>query len=304
MNKYEIDEILNLAIMSKTPYIIVEGVDDIHIYEAIAKSANTICEIYAVDMIEGLAGGNDGVIEAMQIVEALNLPAGKLVEQFMMGIIDRDARFYRNEIPNSPSIFSLSYYSIESHFVSKFTIKPTIDQLTRISVLDEIDIDSIYIEIGRRLFDAYYFSLDALKNAVDPTYQSIIGYSSNIGRRKDANTVSKLQARKHDLDIFAVVHNISSSVESMRKFVKGKWLLTAFVEEMFVEIEGLVKKCKGSAIKQCRMCELDNAAPCLYQLRGGVTKNSTYSTIQDFVHIPDFDYLREALKAVEATAKA
>lgn len=39
MNKFEADEILNLAMMEKTPYIIVEGADDIRVYEEISGTA-------------------------------------------------------------------------------------------------------------------------------------------------------------------------------------------------------------------------------------------------------------------------
>lgn len=304
MNKFEADEILNLAIMSKTPYVIVEGVDDIKIYEEIAKSTGVLCEIYSVEQLEGLAGGNDGVIEAIGIVESLNMPAGKYSNQFVMGVIDRDARYYRNEMPTLVSIFSLRSYSIESHFVSKFSIKPAVDRLTRISSRDEIDVDSIYSRVEGSVFDVYYFSLDALKNAVDPSYQSVVGFSSKAGRRKDPNTVAALHSRKVDLDAFATTLHLASDIESLRKFVKGKWLLTAYAEELFDEFEQLVAKCKNLSIKQCSMCELDNSAPCLYQLKDGFNKNSLYSILKDFVNIPDFDYIREAFKSLAETAAA
>ncbi len=290
MNKFEADEILNLAMMEKTPYIIVEGADDIRVYEEISGTAGVFCEIYSVEMLEGLSGGNDGVIEAMRIIESLNMPQGKSADQFVMGVIDCDARYYRNEMPALGTIFSLRTYSIESHFVSKFSIRPSINRLTRISSRDEINVDSIYSKVEEKIFDVYYFSLDALKKAVDPNYQSVVGFSSSPGRRRDVNTVAELRSRKVDLDAFAATLNLTSDIESLRKFVKGKWLLTAYAEELFKEIEQLVANCKASKIKQCSMCERDNSAPCLYQLREGLNKNSLYSILMDFVDIPDFDY--------------
>lgn len=304
MNKYEADEILNLAIMSKTPYIVVEGVDDIRIYEDIANSANVACEVYSVDMLEGLSGGNDGVIEAMEIIESLNMPIGKSAKDFVMGVIDRDSRYFRGEMPVLASVFSLNTYSLESHFVSSFTIKPSIDRLTRISVTDEIDVNAIYLRVEANIFDVYYFSLEALRNAIDPNYQSIVGFSASAGRRKDTNTIAQLQSIKDDLDNFAAGLHLTSDIDSLRKFVKGKWLLTAYAEELFYEIEQLVTKCKASAIKQCRMCELDHKAPCLYQLRGGLNKNSLYSILKDFIEIPDFDYIKDAFKSLSDTATA
>lgn len=302
MNKYEPDEILNLAIMSKTPYVIVEGVDDIRIYEEISRTAGVQCEIYSVEMLEGIAGGNDGVIEAMGVVESLNMPNGKSANQFIIGIIDSDARCYRNEMPVLASIFALRAYSIESHFVSEYAIKPSIDRLTRISLRDEVDVKSIYREIESNISDIYYFSLDALKNAVDPGYSSIVGFSASAGRRRDQNTISALQARIDNLDAFADVFGLTRDIESLKKFVKGKWLLTAFSEELFKEISQLVAKCKGLAVKQCSMCELDSSAPCLYQLRDGLGKNSLYSILKDFVDMPDFDYIRDKFRLLAATA--
>lgn len=302
MSKYEADELLNLAIMEKIPYIIVEGVDDIKIYEEIANSANVHCEVYSVQMLEGLAGGNDGVIDAIEIIESLAMPNGKSADNFVMGIIDRDARYYRNEMPALDSIFTLDSYSIESHFVSKYSINLSINRLTKKSSRDEIDMDLIYSNLERNIFDVYYFSLDALKNAVDPSYQSIVGFSSNLGRRKDAHTVAQLLSRKADLDAFASTFALASDIDSLKKFVKGKWLLTAYAEELFKEIEQLVAKCKSLQIKQCCMCELDNSAPCLYQLKSGLNKNSLYSILKDFIGVPDFDYIRNAFKTLAIKA--
>lgn len=302
MNKYEVDEILNLAIMSKTPYVIVEGVDDIRIYEEISKSAGVACEIYSVEMLDGLAGGNDGVIAAVETMESLPMPPGKAVNQFVTGVIDCDARYFRNEMPAFSSIFSLRAYSIESHFVSRFSVKPAINRVTRISSRDEIDVESIYFRVEQSMSNLYYFALDALKNAVDPSYNSIIGFSTKPGRRRDANTIAELHARKDGLDEFAENFHLNGSIDSLRKFVKGKWLLTAFSEELFCEIEQLVAKCKSLSIKQCSMCERDNLSPCLFQLRDGLNKNSLYSILVDFVDVPDFDYIRDKFRSLAVTA--
>ncbi|GJI92761.1 DUF4435 domain-containing protein [Duganella hordei] len=304
MDKYEPDEILNLAIMSKIPYFIVEGVDDINVYEEIAKSVQVECEIYSVEMLDGLAGGNDGVVQAMQILDALPMTAGQTVQNYVMGILDRDARFYRNEMPNLASIFCLKLYSLESHFVSKSTIKPTIDLLTRNSVDDEIDIDEIFAAVEYGMSDIYYFSLDALRKSVDPTYQSIVSYSSGVGRRKDANTMNVIFNRKDDLDIFAAQLNLNSKVYSMREFVKGKWLLTAFSEELYKEIEKLTIKCKSSTIKQCRMCELDVDSPCLFQVHDGYNKNILYPILQRFFEIPDLQYIKDKIISIRDSAMA
>ena len=222
MNRFEADELLNSAIMEKIPYIVVEGVEDIHIYEEIAKSAGLVCEVYSVEMIEGLAGGNDGVIEAMNLIQSLPMSEDKSADQYVMGVIDSDARYFRNEMPALNSIFRLNLYSIESHFVSISSIKPAINRVTRISSKESIDADAIYSAVEKNIFDVFYFSLDALKNAINPDYKSVVGFSSNPGRRKDLNTISQLNDRKIDLDEFASFFSFKPNVESYRKFVKGK----------------------------------------------------------------------------------
>ena len=302
MEQYEVDEILNMAIMSKTPYFIVEGVDDICIYEEIAKSVSMNCEVYSVEMISGLSGGNDGVVKAMTSLNELIMAEGKKVENYVLGIVDRDIRSYRNEMPTLPSIFTLNFYSIESHFASKSVIRPSIDRLTRISNRDEIDIESLFAKIEQELRDTYYFSLEALKKAIDPAYPALITYSCSIGRRKDGNTITYLGTVKNDLDVFAANLYITPDIESMRAFVKGKWLLTAFSDALFKEIEGLVVACKSLLIGQCRICRLNNNSPCLYQLKDGLNKNSLFSLLKDFIDIPEINYIRDAMKAVNATA--
>lgn len=300
--KYEADELLNLALMSKTPYIIVEGVDDIHVYESIAESVAVACEIYSVDMLEGLTGGSDGVIQALTDIQSISMPTGKTVENYITGVIDRDTRYFRGSMPALASLFVLDFYSIESHFVSKSAIKPCIDKVTRISSSDKVDIDRIFSVVEAGMGDLFYFSLDALRGAIDPGYDSVVGYSSNAGRRKDLNTATDLSKRKVDLDEFATTWRLTSEIRSMREFAKGKWLLMAYAEELFGAICQLTSKCKNKAIWQCRMCSIDTSAGCLFQTRDGMNKNSLYSILRDVVEIPDFDYIRKKFKLLAKTA--
>jgi Protein of unknown function (DUF4435) len=303
VEKFEVDELLNLAIMSKTPYYIVEGVDDICIYERIAESASIECEVYSIDMISGMTGGNNAIISAMQSLENLPMPGTSKVHHFITGIVDRDARPYRNEMPTLQSILCLNFYSIESHFASEHSIKPAITKLTRISQRDQVSITDILSTIESQLSNLYYFSLDALKGATTPTYSSTVGFSTNVGRRKDGNTIAQIATKASELDAFAASHHLTNSLTSMREFAKGKWLLTAFSEELFTEICDLKTKCKSAIIQRCRMCAVDADAACLFTLRDGFTKTSLYSTILDFVESPDFDYIRDRMSLVASTTR-
>lgn len=304
MNKFEPDELLNLAIMSKTPYVIVEGADDIQIYERISSNAKADCEIYSVEMIDGLTGGNDGVIQAIQAIESLPMPEGKEVKEFILGIIDSDARHYRNEIPSSSVIFKLNFYSIENHFASKSSIKPAINTLTRISSMDEVTVDSMINNIERNIHDIYYFSLEALKQSIFKDYNGVVGFSAQPGRRKNEGTKYDLLQKKDDLDQFAASLGLSPKLDSLQVFVKGKWLLTAFSEELFGEIEKLTIRCKNSYIKKCRLCERGNNGSCLFKVKEGFTKKSLYLTLMSFVDIPELNYIKEKFKEISASASA
>jgi hypothetical protein len=238
----------------------------------------------------------------MQTLEALPMPGTSKVHHFVAGIIDRDARPYRQEMPTEQSILCLEFYSIESHFASEHSISPAIAKLTRFSRQDQINTNLILSNIESTLSNLYYFSLEALKSATCPNYESIVGYSANIGRRKDLNTIAQIQAKKPELDTFAALHNLTNSLSSMKEFSKGKWLLTVFAEELFDEIGNLKQKCKSSIIQKCRMCLLDPNAACLFSLRDGFTKSALYSILLDFVENPEFNYIRDRMRLVASTS--
>ncbi|MEH8173571.1 hypothetical protein [Aeromonas veronii] len=64
----EADEILNEAIISGTPILIVEGIDDIQVYEDISDHAGKQVEVYAVENIGNLSEGCRGVIDCIRTV--------------------------------------------------------------------------------------------------------------------------------------------------------------------------------------------------------------------------------------------
>ncbi|MGQ6466019.1 hypothetical protein ACUNEK_06565 [Serratia sp. IR-2025] len=116
--KYEISEILNTAIMTKSISVIVEGVDDIQVYYGIAKSANKIVEIFPIETIDGYAPGCNHIVTAMD--DILELPKANVnIDNYIIGIIDKDVKDFRGEMPTNPLILTLKHYSMESHFVDK-----------------------------------------------------------------------------------------------------------------------------------------------------------------------------------------
>lgn len=298
-------EILSAAIITKTPYVIVEGVDDISIYEAIAHSVDIHSfVVYSSEMIEGFTGGNAGVTQALEAISKLVISKEKTPKDYILGIIDRDANFYRGKKHNNKLILQLKFYSIESHFISKKSIELAAKQLTRTSSIDKENIDLIYKNVEKRLFNLFYFSLEALKNSIFENYKSIIKFSDSIEKIKNEKIMNTLRKKERNLNSFATHFKLTSSIESLRDFVKGTWLLTVYAEELFFEIKQLESNCKNQKIKQCRMCSLlPNKKSCMYKIESGFNKNSLYSILKSFVNVPELDYIKDTFKRLEKTAR-
>lgn len=297
--KYEVDEIFNTAIMTKTAHVLVEGADDIRIYEELSSGG---CEVYAIESIEGYSGGCEFVKEAIVYLNSIDTEG--VLEKYIVGITDRDVGFFRHGNLNIPGLFVLEQYSIESHFVNHHVIERLLFQLTHLNnkqIVPQIQV----IDCIEDLDDLYYFSLEALNGAVDSSYAAVVGYSDNIGRRRDAATIQSIKNKSQALDQLSLSRNLDQSISSLKLFVKGKWLLKAFSEGLEKIIKELPKKCKDRRIIQCRVCEFDNNSSCLFKIKDGVSHKVIYSLAMDIIgNNGELNYVREMLKKISETAKA
>jgi hypothetical protein len=301
MTKFEIDEILNMAIMTKTAHVLVEGIDDVAIYEELTRQSSSTCEIFSIEMIDGFSGGCSFVKKA---IEELTVLAGPIaLEEFIVGIVDRDASFYRKELAERPGLFILQNYSIESHFISDETVRKIIQKTTKLpashSATHLLPANACVSLIN----ELYYFSLEALKGAVDSTYNAEVGFSDSIGRRKDQFTMQKIMSKSASLDAFASSLNLNMSIECMRLFVKGKWLLTAFSEGLYNEIESLSSRCKKALIPQCKSCSANITAPCFYKAKDGYTHRTLYELAKDCIDNTELTYIRSMLASISLSAQ-
>lgn len=289
---YEVDEVFNEAVMTGVPAIIVEGIDDICVYEGLVERVPFDVEVYAVEFIQGYGQGCEQVIRAITDLE--NLPGGKhKLSKNVLGVIDKDVREYRNEIPVSDSIFVLKYYSIESHFVSRYIVESTLNLCTK-SSRDMVSVqlcELIMKEIEVKILDLYYFSLESLRSSVDRNYTGVFSYSFAPGRIKDARAKELVSAKKDELDAFARSLNISLSMNTIKEIAKGKWLIDVFSEELINCIEGLQGKCKDKEIISCRSCLNSAYEKCLYRIRDGINKNTIKSLAVSNIHGNEFDYI-------------
>lgn len=292
----EADEILNEAIISGTPILIVEGIDDIQVYEDISDHAGKQVEVYAVENIGNLSEGCRGVIDCIRTVRE---NAEELdIEPYILGIIDRDARFYRNEIPSDDAILLLNWYSMESHFITMEATKLVIKTLTRASsnLLDDKLISTIHEEIKGNLINLFFISLEALKNSCEETYDAVLGYSDSLqeirGRKLDKVINDN---KKNDLIAFANLMKIECDWENLLRICKGKWLFSDYCQELKKKAHELKTLCETSLIAQCQFCINESYDKCLYKIQG----NYQHTQIQDIIttnsRVGDFDYVRERI---------
>ncbi|WP_312921057.1 hypothetical protein [Stutzerimonas nitrititolerans] len=300
---YEIDEILNEAVMTGVPSVIVEGVDDICIYSEIAKDNTPFSvEVYAVEHISGFGEGCEEVLRAISEIEAIRSSKHKTSDH-VLGIIDKDVRDFRGEAPESEAVLMLKHYSIESHFVSQTIVQYALKTCTRSShemITNEL-CDFITREIEGRLLRLYYFSLEALKKSLVRNYDAAFCYSYGYGRLKDERAKELITAKKDELDAFAAEKNIEKSIVSLKGIARGKWLIDVFAEELVLCINDLQGLCKDSAIESCRSCLNQAFDKCLYKVREGVNKNTIKSIALSNITGPEFVYIAQRISSLKGS---
>lgn len=301
--RYEVDEILNESIMTGIPSIIVEGIDDISIYIDLAKHTPFNVEIYAVEHIDGYGQGCGEVIKAIEALE--KLPTGEhALQSHILGIIDKDVRDFRGDIPASPAILTLKYYSIESHFISKAVIANTLRLCTKASqpmITDQL-CDLIMSEIEQKLLDLYYHSLEALRNAIQRDYPTAFAYSYSSGRLKDANAKAIIQGKKQELDDFAESLQLERTIETVKSIGRGKWLIDVFSEELVCCINSLQGLCRDERIHRCLSCITAAHDKCLYRMKEGIHSNTIKSLAFSHVVGSEFDYILDRMSQLRPQA--
>ncbi|MCD9530447.1 hypothetical protein [Photobacterium carnosum] len=298
--KYNLNEVLNQSIMTKVPTIVLEGIDDISVYDSIMESTNKQYFFIAVENIEGYEPGCDGVINAMNFID--NIPSTKYkLDDYILGIIDKDVKDCRDELPNNKYIFPLKYYSMESHFfceeiisdLVKFSTKTTRD--LRNNKLDKY----IFNQIVNNLNNLYFFSIEALKGSLDKEYEAEVSYSFTEGRLNNNTILSnKINDKRNQLIDFAGTKNLQFNNECIKKVVKGKWLLYMFCYEFEQVLKILPNNCLDDHFDSCQFCIAETTSKCLFRMKEGITHKSIRHYAQQNCHVSNFDYIRDKLSTL------
>ena len=293
---FKIDEVLNAAIMSGIPVLIVEGVDDVQTYDLIAQDPYTSVEVYAVETIDGYSAGCGHVIKAIQDLAALEQGI-RPFDHYILGIVDRDVREFRKTLPNESAILVLDGYSLETHFVTQEVLRKAILSYTKVtaSLIGGRTLEQIMEKIENALLDLYYFALEALKCALNKGYDSAFSYSLPCSRRKDSTLRASIESKKHELDQFASELGIVRDMHQLKKIAKGKWLLELFCSEIQEELKTLQKYCGVVDFGRCQQCISGNSDKCMYKPKVNLDFKTIYELAKNDGALPTLQYIRDRI---------
>ncbi|UIZ98217.1 DUF4435 domain-containing protein [Acinetobacter johnsonii] len=291
--KVEVDDLLNIAQMSGTPYLIVEGVDDIPIYEKFKNLHNLNFEIFSAEEAEGIEPGCRGVEKIISILNDANDEA--ILEKNVIGIADKDVKDFRNELKVFKNIIYTDYYSLETHLISDDVILKVISNFIRNpeNMIDRGLINQFWEYFQSEANNLYYISLDALKKSLDLEYESHYTYSSGYNETKNSFLNSKVLGNSV-LSNFESEINLSYSRLTLKKICKGKWFIEFFCEKLTYFIKNILKSCVVSNRDDyCRTCILEMHNSCLYKLKDNivVSKDSVKAVVISFCEHGDFKFI-------------
>ncbi|HEM7185927.1 TPA: hypothetical protein U2I61_000357 [Providencia rettgeri] len=257
-------EFLNEAIMSETTFIIVEGVDDVPVYERLVESIEKkiiIVDIKNITNSEGCSGVKDFILDVN------TTPFHDSISKHILGVIDRDIKPYRNEVINNVNnIIMLNYYSMESHFLSLKSVDYMIKNITRAgNLLNEYTLNLIYEKAIDEVVDfIFYPSLEALKNGCVENYKSLVGYKMSIEQIINMDS-TLLEHKKDELDLFSKEKGINKNFDSILLMSKGKWILKLFCMNVVNLTDELHRMCKDGEILKCQYCTNKHENDCQYK---------------------------------------
>lgn len=292
--KHDVREWLTEAIMSKTPLIVVEGYDDIKFYDTLATAVGKDVWVDAIENFDGYTEGCDSVVKCMEEMQDIISERPENIT-YVMGVIDRDARFYRGEIPNCQGLFILKYYSYETHFVTRSNVEKLVSYLTTSSsrLIDDKTLDFITKNVDYTLL--YYMSLEALKNACIREYNGDVGYKEKPGRiLKDNVLAQKILSKKEQLDQFAAEKNIK--VSDIKLIAKGKWILHYYLESVMSQIEQLPAGCSTGIINQCNFCKTGRTDKCQWKVINKFNIGQITNLFLRLIDDNEVGYIKERLQ--------
>lgn len=293
-------QIISRARFEKKPLIVVEGYDDVPIYEVFLKKADLDMSVRAIETFSGYGEGCENVKKFIRNAQK-EINKSPENEKFILGIVDRDASVYRGEdLSTLKCIFMLDVYSFESHFVTNNHAKYVLENLLNGKFIINNDIVVYVMENFKSILETfYYLSLEALKNACLKEYEGEIGYSYTFGQIKNIQEkVNKVVGKKEELIHFALEKGLS--LEYFKLVIKGKWLLEAFVENIHSKVCELIEACISDKVingqQRCQFCASGIYEKCSWKIRKYYNKNTINNLILQYICETETGYITNRLR--------
>lgn len=302
--KYYSRDIINEVEMSEETIILVEGPDDIQLYDKFLKLAKKKADIRAIENMGDYKPGCDGVLE---IIKGLQNRITKENEKYILGIIDKDIRDYREpekfqeEILGYKCLLILKYYSFESHFTNDFVLKSIISETTSVteSMITE-DVINILNDNIRKYYEKLYFlSLEAVKNALEPAYKADVCFDDEPGNLF-YNKAKALRIKEKESELYDYATKKNLEIESIKFFAKGKWILHFYSRAILDTLNDLSKLCAKNEICQCQFCATSsknhNTKKCLWMPKKKYQVDDLELAALKYIDIQEVDYIINRFK--------
>lgn len=290
--KYNIYELLNSAIMSGIPVLLVEGKDDVHIYDSISKKISKEVTTYSIENIAGYSEGCTSLLECVKKIQPQLLY--KENSKYFLGIIDRDARYFRDEIPNNiSSLLVLNCYSIENHFITPYNVKRLLSDITYLpqELIDNELIQTLEKEYKSKEPELFAIALEALKFSCEKNYNSIVKYSMKAGQISNNfdTYIKKIDKKSELLHNFCLNFDIKTT--NIKQVIKGKWHLHFYYSYILKHIKNLPQYCRSGVIKKCKNCASGINNKCLYSLRVNYQIGQICELVKNHIDSTEFEYI-------------
>ena len=84
----------------------------------------------------------------------------------------------------------------------------------------------------------------------------------------------------------------------MRKFVKGKWLIDLFSQELMRSIKALSENCGEGQLKKCELCITEIENKCSYKIKEGVNHTHIKLSMMSTLESPNFEYIKDKFRTL------
>jgi hypothetical protein len=286
------------AVMTKKPLVVVEGRDDLSIYTELINDLTKKFNVKPIEYFKLCSSGCEEIEKKITLINQIYPNANHQVYNYFKGIVDRDAKSFRNEINERAGILYLNSYSFENSFVTEESLFYVIKLLTSISQseINKALVHKTLSIVNGDIQKFYYATLEALKNAVEPEYISLLGFSESYERVfHDTDFANALEAKYGELDLFAEEHGLEQMcILEMKTFCKGKWHLSFFLKSILRCIDQLYLSC-GTDLVKCPLCQEGVSTQCLYKKKHDFQLGQLINVVKRTINNCDLGYVKNIL---------